>query len=100
MNKYINCKIILDKLDVVYKELMKGHYVEEADGITIAYNLIKNMQDVNLKEEVYAEWILYNGHDIRDNLYKCSVCGRTINVICGDNIKNYPYCRCGAKMKI
>ena len=100
MNEYINRKIILDKLDTIYKKLTKEHYVEEADGITIAYNLIKNMQNVNLKEEVYAEWLPYNGYDIRDNFYKCSICGRVINVICGDSIKSYPYCHCGAKMNI
>ena len=43
MNEYINRKIILDKLDTIYKKLTKEHYVEEADGITIAYNLIKNI---------------------------------------------------------
>ena len=58
------------------------------------------LKSVNLKEEVYAEWIPHNGHDIRDNFYKCSVCGRIVNVVCGDSIKNYPYCHCGAKMNI
>ena len=45
-----------------------------------------------------GQWILQDGYDKRDNWYVCSECGRSINLIGGDRLENYPYCHCGAKM--
>ena len=45
-----------------------------------------------------GHWIKNKGFDDRDMFYTCSECGRTINVICGDTLANYPYCHCGTKM--
>lgn len=38
--------------------------------------------------------------DPRDNWYICSNCGRSVNVICGKTLEDYPYCHCGAKMTV
>lgn len=43
-------------------------------------------------------WIKSEGYDKRDDFYTCSECGRTINVICGETLADYPYCHCGSKM--
>lgn len=97
-NEYIERKTLLDKLENLYKTLMKGHYVDEAEGVLLANDIIKQEPYIITKEKIYANWLPCNSYDIRDNFYKCSACGRTINIVCGDSIKNYPYCHCGAKM--
>ena len=46
-----------------------------------------------------GEWIHLEGtFNESDNYYQCSICGRAVNVIYGDDLKSYPYCHCGAKM--
>jgi len=50
-------------------------------------------------ERPHGEWIENKGKDIRDHFYTCSICGRTINVICGETLKDYPFCHCGADMR-
>ena len=32
-------------------------------------------------------------------LFRCSICGRTLKDIFEDDLSDYPYCHCGAKMK-
>lgn len=47
-----------------------------------------------------GNWIEDKGRDKRDRFHHCSECGRTINLICGATLKDYPYCHCGAKMEV
>lgn len=54
---------------------------------------------VYYEERPQGEWIKNEGKDIRDNFYTCSKCGRTVNVLCGETLSDYPFCHCGAKMK-
>lgn len=51
------------------------------------------------KKRQKGDWIENKGKDIRDHFYTCSICGRTINVICGETLKDYPFCHCGAEMR-
>ena len=51
------------------------------------------------EERPQGVWIKNEGKDIRDNFYTCSKCGRSINVICGETIEDYPFCHCGADMR-
>lgn len=61
--------------------------------------IIDDCEEADVKPVVHAYWIhAGGGYDGRDNFYHCSICGRTINMICGDKLENYPYCHCGAKM--
>jgi hypothetical protein len=46
-----------------------------------------------------GRWIESKGYDDRDHFYTCSECGRSINLICGATLADYPYCHCGAKMQ-
>ena len=50
-------------------------------------------------EKPKGEWIENKGKDIRDHFYTCSICGRTINVICGETLADYLFCHCGADMR-
>lgn len=43
-----------------------------------------------------GEWI--NLIDIK-NLYKCSICGRTIGLTYNETLSDYPFCHCGADMR-
>lgn len=64
----------------------------EYEAIDIAIKALKQEQKV-------GHWIKNKGYDDRDNFFTCSECGRTINIICGETLTDYPYCHCGAKMK-
>jgi len=67
-----------------YKRLLEKESKPSSNG-KIAYWM--------LRHRFYSE---ISG--IRLNTYKCSDCGREI--ICkADELNNYPYCHCGAKMK-
>ena len=47
----------------------------------------------------HGRWIHDGGgYDGRDDWYHCSECNRTLNLICGRKLEDYPYCHCGAKM--
>lgn len=77
--------------------------IEEQEGTmnvidTLMTIIEEDIPTIKAEEIRYGEWIHNEGYDKRDNFYTCSLCGRTINIICGDRLENYPYCHCGAKM--
>lgn len=57
------------------------------------------LQGWRYEERPQGEWIKNEGKDIRDNFYTCSKCGRTVNVLCGETLSDYPFCHCGADMR-
>ena len=66
----------------------------------VIYHIPPDMPLADVRENVHGEWVKdEGGFDIRDNFYHCSKCGRVINVICGDDLWNYPFCHCGAYMR-
>lgn len=69
------------------------------DNATLREELA-NFLEADVETVRHGEWIHNEGYDKRDNFYMCSLCGRTINIICGDRLDNYPYCHCGAKMDV
>lgn len=52
-----------------------------------------------LSERPTGKWLENKGKDLRDCFYTCSQCGRTINVICGETLSDFPFCHCGADMR-
>lgn len=64
---------------------------------TLMATIEEDVPTIEAEEIRNGEWIHNEGYDKRDNFYTCSLCGRTINIICGDRLENYPYCHCGAK---
>lgn len=46
----------------------------------------------------HAQWELVKEYGI-DSLYRCSKCHRKIRA-CPDELQEYPYCHCGAKMEV
>lgn len=68
-------------------------------GIMTAISQIRHLPEADVSPIKYGYWVANKSpYDKRDSFYYCSVCHRTINLICGDNLDNYPYCHCGAKM--
>lgn len=59
----------------------------------------KSWNKRSTKKERKGLWQRAKGQiDKRNNFYKCSECGRTINLECGNTLSDFPYCHCGAKM--
>jgi len=46
-------------------------------------------------ERPQGEWIPLSAH----NIYRCSECGRTIELTIDETLSDYPYCHCGADMR-
>ncbi len=71
-----------------------------AAGLELAAECrIDDIPAADVRPERHGHWVRETGaFDKRDNFYHCSECHRTINIICGDKLSNYPYCHCGAKM--
>lgn len=53
----------------------------------------------SLKNQKTGYWIRQKGVYGLADTYECSVCGRTIYAEIEDDLKDYPYCHCGAKME-
>jgi len=50
-------------------------------------------------EEKIGHWIRQKGAYGLADTCECSVCGRTIYAGNENDLKDYPYCHCGAKME-
>ncbi len=110
MAKYINADKFKCAIQTVHKDLASkvehtlGIYAQSPlKYIGIAFCLISRMIDATPVADVvpvrHGHWVRRTGaFDKRDNFYYCSECHRTINIICGDKLSNYPYCHCGVKM--
>lgn len=60
---------------------------------------IEALPEIDAKPAKYGQWVHDGGgYDGRDNWYHCSECNRTLNLICGRKLEDFPYCHCGAKM--
>jgi len=97
MTKYLNAEDMLNNYEAdceVYEN--NG---DSLDTESWMMDYLKNHSSADVQPVVHAYWIHDGGgYDGRDDFYHCSKCGRTINMICGDKLENYPYCHCGAKM--
>lgn len=83
------------------KAVFPENIYEQESVMNVIDTLMATIEDIPTIEAEKirnGEWIHNEGYDKRDNFYTCSLCGRTINIICGDRLENYPYCHCGAKM--
>ncbi len=81
------------------KELRTVSYVARKEAVEIIEELCIKQQPT-VEERQTGEWIeCKSGYDKRDHFYKCSECGRFINLICGAKLEDFPYCHCGAEMK-
>jgi len=59
--------------------------------------LIRAIGNGTLYKENTGVWELSGYSEVGKDWYKCSCCGRTIHTV-EANLKEYPYCHCGAKM--
>ena len=83
------------------KEALKyihTEYDDDGEGQRVVYaEDIEELPSVTPQQKI-GRWIESTGYDDRDHFYSCSECGRSINLICGAKLADYPYCHCGAKM--
>lgn len=73
---------IIDNAPTVVEDYDTGYQ----DGLEDGLNDIRPL----------GKWI--NLIDIK-NLYKCSICGRTIGLCHDETLSDYPFCHCGADMR-
>ena len=81
-----------------------AEYIERGPLIEICENQghadiddILNVEVADVAPVVHGKWVL--DRRIAGGAYfKCSLCGRFIEVIGSSTIERFPYCHCGAKM--
>lgn len=115
-----NNTMLSEAMDMAVKSLENSNTVaintleellKEIDDMSILDNLIC-VEDVfekiyehikELKEDknnrVIGHWIRQKGIYGLADTCECSVCGRTIYAKTEDDLKDYPYCHCGARME-
>lgn len=62
------------------------------------YEHIKELKE-GKNNRVIGHWIRQKGIYGLVDTCECSVCGRTIYAKTEDDLKDYPYCHCGARME-
>ena len=55
-------------------------------------------QGIKLSERPQGEWIKEDNGKTTD-VYRCSICGRSIMLCKNADLSKYPFCHCGADMK-
>lgn len=96
MNEITKALKALDRI-FNYCEEIDLHIPKEEQ---IGYDMLV---DINIIREALKNkkgyWIRQRGIYGLANTYECSVCGRTIYAEIEDDLEDYPYCHCGAKME-
>jgi rubrerythrin len=86
--------------DVSYDE--RNPMARWDSGLWIRYkmfeNCLENTPTIDAADRPQGEWMSPTaGSYIQANFYKCSICGKIVNLL---QMRNYKYCpNCGARMK-
>ena len=51
-------------------------------------------------ERLIGKWIYDEDSPIGGDIYHCSICNRSITTTLANPIELYPFCHCGARMKV
>ena len=92
MDEYIPRQEVIKKLEELDSRLMRGHYYDECEGVTMAKAIVNGVPAAGVKPVVHGHWIRRDESFTR---FKCS------NPECGiENCSGFEnYCpNCGAKM--
>ena len=104
MARYVKINTVLEWLKIIAEA--KSYTVKRA----LCYEYAKILRNPQHAQEIdgiisdvaevrHGEWIKFRlGDDDFVLRYKCSLCGRCIFPGTEQNLDEYPYCHCGAKM--
>ena len=76
----------------------------EMNGLNWAGDIIEAMPSADVEPVRHGKWeatewaVNRSGAILIGRLYRCSECGRIIDLEHGETFDDYPYCHCGAKM--
>ena len=96
MNEITKALEALDRIFNYCEEIDLHIPKEEQVGYDMLVD-INIIREALIKQKGY--WIRQRGIYGLADTYECSVCGRTIYAEIEDDLKDYPYCHCGAKME-
>ena len=104
MSKYIDVDKIIsylnDKIescgdhDVNYKPITYGIYL----GLKCTKSFVKTAKTADVQEVRHGMWMYCGKSSGHDHMWQCSECLRTEFTKHKADLKDYPYCHCGAKM--
>ena len=104
MPKYINADKILSHLNdeieacgdygVYFRPVTYGTYL----GLKSAKSFVETAETAYVQEVRHGRWMYCGKLSGHDHWWQCSECLRTEFTKHKADIKDYPYCNCGAKM--
>ena len=98
MADYIDRQEVIKKLEELDSRLMRGHYYDECEGVTMASAIVKSIPAADVKPVVHAHWKKSKEGVCGDYLFVCSACGADYWES-PSYYKQAHYCpNCGAKM--
>lgn len=68
-----------------------------ADHFDNPFDRVRELPSVNIPNKT-GRWIRQKSLYGYSNTYECPICGRTIYANDQEDLEDYPYCHCGAKM--
>ena len=98
MAEYISRETMIKLLQSMADNAEANGFSYDREVIEAVRVTLAGIPAADVAQVVHGHWIRVKSYDPRDNFYKCSICRRSINVICGEHLSDYPYCHCGAKM--
>ena len=108
MNRYENTYSITivfdaenDKEAYAQEERAMNAFLKSGSFLTKKIEINRHIiDDIDDTKEKQGEWIHSFYSEDNKDVYKCSECGRFITLDKSDNLSNYPYCHCGADMRV
>lgn len=97
MADYIDRQEVIKKLEELDSRLMRGHYVDECAGVTMANAVVQSVPAADVKPVVHGRWEM-KPENTTPGIYHVK---KAFCTNCGKPNKQYrpPYCpHCGAKM--
>ena len=89
-------KLIIDIDEELYKAYKGRPPMLGDSGMDMIVRAVAN--GIPYEERPQGEWIKEPNGRTTD-IYRCSICGRSILLCKGADLSKYPFCNCGAKMK-
>ena len=80
--------------DVYFQPVVYGTYL----GLKSSKSFIETAETADVQEVRHGMWMYCGKSSGRDHMWQCSECLRTESTKHKSDIRDYPYCHCGAKM--
>ena len=98
MDKYIDKEKLLQKLSRMIDYCENDNKVNGLTALFQACDAIMDCPTADVQDVRHGRWMYCGKSSGHDHMWQCSECLRMESTKHKSDIKDYPYCHCGAKM--